>query len=186
MIKVDKELEDCFEQAMQILEDNKADLLKYNDTTSIKKAMYPIKEVVVNRRAQCRRGCMKHLPGGEVKIEISSYILTFEEKEALTTMVHELLHCFRDSRGHKGEWLYRARLLSKKTGLRIQRTRQIEEEYNLKQINEAPANFKFRCSKCHYIIMRKKQSKFTRNPQRYIHTGCGGHFERMSDIAWPI
>ena len=62
MVIIDPELESVYEEAMQILESNKDDLLKYCDTTSIKKAMYQLNKVKVNRRLNMsRRGCCKKI-----------------------------------------------------------------------------------------------------------------------------
>lgn len=179
MVVIDKELQNIYNEAMGIIETHKETLLKYNDTTSIKKAMYNIERVVVNRRVTSRRGCMKYVGPDTVSIEISGYMLKYPDKEVVTTMVHELLHCFRDSRGHKGNWKWRANILKESTGLNIVRCRSIEAEEPV--IKTAKPVIKCRCKNCGYIIERTSNCKFTRHPERYTHRHCGGSFERISD-----
>lgn len=177
---VDKELQHIYDEAWSILQENKDVLLKYNDTTSLKKAMYDIKYVKVNNKVHSRRGCMKHIYTDTVEIEISGYMLNYPDKEIITTMVHELLHCFRDSRGHKGNWKWRANTLKEITGLNICRCRTIENE-NLNDLKHIKPVIQCRCKRCGYIIERTSNCKFTRHPDLYTHRHCGGHFERISD-----
>lgn len=186
MTKIDKELYKIYDEAWRILDDYKEELLKYNDTSSLKKAMYNIDSVVVNRRSNTRRGCCKHLDSNTVKVELSEYMLSLPEKEAITTMVHELLHCFRDSHGHKDNWLWRANLLKSKTGLNITRVRTIENEYELrkdfyeqKAKNQRSYNIVCRCKNCGYEIRRSRETQFTKHPEFYKHPHCGGTFERV-------
>ena len=176
---VDKELQHIYNEAWSILQENKDVLLKYNDTTSLKKAMYDIKYVKVNNKVHSRRGCMKHIYADTVEIEISGYMMNYPEKEILTTMVHELLHCFRDSRGHKGNWKWRANILKENTGLNIVRCRSIETEEPI--IKTTKPVIKCRCKNCGYIIERTSNCKFTRHPENFTHRNCGGSFERIND-----
>lgn len=180
MVVIDKELQHIYDEAMGIIEAHKEALLKYNDTTSIRKAMYHIERVFVNNRVNSRHGCMRHIKSDTVEVEISGYMLGFPEVEILTTMVHELLHCFRDSRGHKGNWKWRANIIKESTGLNITRCRDIEAENELTQTNIRPVT-KCRCKRCGYIIERTSNCKFTRHPERFTHRGCGGSFEKVGD-----
>lgn len=176
MVVIDKELQNIYSEAMGIIETHKETLLKYNDTTSIKKAMYEIESVVVNYRSTNRRGCMKHVGAGKVKIEISGYMLNYPEKEIVTTMVHELLHCFRDSRGHKGQWKWRATILRDSTGLNIVRCRSLEMDHEKESYKKAMV---CKCVRCGIEIRRTSNCQFTRHPETFTHRGCGGHFERV-------
>lgn len=197
-VKIDLKLEKIYNSAMQILKDNQKELLKYSDIKCLSKAMRKVIEVKINSKATSRRGCMKRRGSNEAIIEISEYMLALPENEILTTMVHELLHCFKDSKGHTGEWLWRANKLKQITGLNITRTRAIENEWELrKQYNEQKQHDKTiahkkttrrrasnkqiicRCQKCGVEITRTKETRFTQNPQRYFHRNCGGHFERV-------
>lgn len=202
MIKVDQELKLIYVQAMEILEKNKGELLKYCDTTSLKKMMRPIIEVKVNRRLNLdRRGCCKYRASGCI-IEISEYMLRLPEKEVLTTMVHELLHTFTDARGHKGNWLWRANILKDKTGLDISRTRSIEGDWEARretnlanmgrrvQVNDsAPVQLQmnkttqvFRCMNCGQTVKRTSNCKFTRNYKDYRCGACHGEFEKVEEL----
>lgn len=179
MPNVDNKLKHIYDEAMNILNENKIELLKYNDTTSLKKSMYNIINVKINNRTQHRRGCMKFISNEAVEIEISGYMMNYPEKEILTTMVHELLHCFRDSRGHKGNWKWRANILKENTGLNIVRCRSIETEEPI--IKTTKPVIKCRCKNCGYIIERTSNCKFTRHPENFTHRNCGGSFERIND-----
>ena len=186
MTKIDARLNKIYDEAWRVLDSYSEDLLKYNDTSSLKKAMYKIDSVVVNKRSTSRRGCCKHIGSDSVKVELSEYMLSLPEKEAVTTMIHELLHCFKDSKGHTGNWLWRANLLKNKTGLNVTRVRTIENEYEIRkdfykareEKREARKISCF-CDKCGYEISRFRECSFTKRPNRYIHTGCGGHFKRI-------
>lgn len=132
-MKIDPRLRGIAKEANDILRQHKKILLKYNDSNDFKKEMYTIREIRVNNRSTSRRGCMKHVTSNIVDIEISDYMFVFPDKEILTTMLHEMLHCFRDSKGHEGNWKWRANVLSNLTGLNIRRTRSIEDEYTLRK-----------------------------------------------------
>lgn len=181
MVVIDKELQNIYSEAMGIIEAHKETLLKYNDTTSIKKAMYQIERVFVNKRVTSRRGCMRHIKSDTVEIEISGYMLKYPDKEIITTMVHELLHCFRDSIGHKGNWKWRANILKESTGLNITRCRTIEAELNEPITKSSKPVIRCRCKRCGYIIERTSNCKFIRHPELYTHRQCGGSFERVGD-----
>lgn len=193
-IDVDERLRSIFDQAWSILAENADELLRFNDTNDLQEEMYTISSVVVNSRSKRKRGCCKHITSDCVKVELSEYMLALPEKEAVTTMIHELLHCFRDSRGHTGQWLWRANYLKKVTGLNIQRVRTIDNEWELRQeydkehgTNLGKTSSRIvvyhitcECEKCGYSISRSRETNFTRHPERYFHPGCGGHFKRVS------
>lgn len=188
---VNKDLQPIYDKAVEILEQYKDELLKYNDSNSIAKEMYKVVSVDWSPRANSRRGVMKYVGGDAVKVEISKYMQAFDEKEILTTMVHELLHCFKDSNGHKGNWLWRANYLSKMTGLKVQRTRPIENEFKLRAEYDKTHKIaqrvykskciKCQCERCGYTVTRERESKFTKFPYEYFHRGCGGKFMRVGD-----
>lgn len=200
MVKVDSRLQHVYDEAMQIIKDNQKELLKYSDIKCLSKAMRKVIEVRVNSKATSRRGCMKPNGRDSAIVELSEYMLTLPEKEMLTTMVHELLHCFKDSHGHEGEWKWRANRLKEITGLNITRVRSIENEYEYRKEYEeqklaerrerarksyykpkAKSNKQVvcRCQKCGIEITRTRETRFTLHPQRYTHRNCGGHFERI-------
>lgn len=198
-VKVDPRLQHIYDEAIKIVKDNQKELLKYSDIKCLSKAMRDIAEVRLNNKATSRRGCMKPQGRDQAIIEISGYMLAFPEKEVITTMVHEILHCFKDSKGHTGEWSWRAKKISELTGLNVVRTRSIENEWQLRKefdekqranrvkkaniisTNRRKSNKQIvcRCCKCGIEIVRSKETRFTQNPQRYRHRNCGGHFERV-------
>lgn len=197
-VNVDPRLQPIYDEAMGILKENEKELLKYSEKKTLGGAMRCITEVKVNDKATRRRGCMKPNGAGKAIVEISGYMLSFPEREILTTMVHELLHCFKDSSGHTGEWLHRANMLKRKTGLNITRTRHIDNEWTLrKEYDEErkaaraarrsyykprPKSNKriiCKCDQCGLELVRTKETRFTKHPERYSHRGCKGHFKRV-------
>ena len=190
--KVDPKLKHVFDQAFEIIHANEKLLLQYSEYKNLTQAMYNIKEVTISKRAVRRRGCVKRLNSRDVLISISEYMLILPQQELLTTIVHEILHCFKDSKGHEGQWKWRAAKLKETTGLNITRVRTIENEYQYrKQYDQNRASksgsrqrcinkrIVCRCDKCGLELVRTKETNFTKNPQRYSHSGCNGHFERI-------
>lgn len=179
MTKVDKELQKIYNDALDILYRN-IEELDYEEA-SLEDAMYDINTITVNHRCKSRRGCCKNMHSiWGCDIEISGYMLDYPEKEILTTMVHELLHAFKDSRGHKGMWKIRAMRLSRVTGLQIQRTRHIEADDHREPSRIETKLINCKCEKCGYITHNYRECRFTRRPNLYTHRKCGGHFIRIN------
>lgn len=183
---VDEELKDIYKKAISIIKEHQKGLLKYNDETCLSKAMTPISNVLVNKRSNMsRRGCCKfNRRCNNCIIEISKYMLSLPEDEILTTMIHEILHTFKDSEGHGSQWTWRARYLSEKTGLNIQRVRHIdgsdEAIQSLKEENASkPWMYKYRCTGCGKEVVKSKNSKFGKFYQHYKCGSCGGLFEKL-------
>lgn len=179
---VDERLKLIYKEAMEILREHQKYLLKYNDESCLSKAMYPINEVIVNSRSKSRRGCCKYNGYSYIScsIEISEYMLKLPEVEILTTMIHELLHTFKDSKGHGGSWAWRASYLKEQTGLNIQRCRSIEGSSEaIKETNKVkPWMLIFKCERCDHEVVRSKNSRFGKHPE-YYRCSCGGSFKKV-------
>jgi len=123
-----------------------------------------VESVNVNTRAKRRWGCSKY-KNGNFTIEISDRLLADEVpyNSALTTMVHELLHCDVDKRSHTGEWKRCAEIVNQRYPyLNIKRTTSPEE----KGIDEEPTrvrheDFKYfiKCCDCGRVHKYKRASK---------------------------
>jgi len=178
---VDPRLQEVYEEAWKIINKHKHEpALQIKD---IENEMVEIWSVSVHTRSKRRRGQSNKK---EHRLEISSYMLDYPKKEIVTTMVHEILHMFKDSRDHGGMWKRRAFIMKRLTGLDIQRTRSIDCEaerahqraYEVKVANKP--KHQIRCTRCGYIIERQVRSKAIQNPSRYTHTTCGGKFEAVA------
>ena len=82
-----------------------------------------VKRVVVNYRAKARWGQCKGLKGGGYEINISSQLMSDDvDIVALkTTVIHELLHTVKGTRGHTGLWKEYAELMNDTYGYNIKR-----------------------------------------------------------------
>lgn len=122
--------------------------------------------VVINRRAKSRWGLSKlERIGGKdyYTIEIAARLLekdvTYEA--AMNTMVHELLHCDRNHRGHTGEWKRCAMLVNAKyPQFNIKRCSSSEE----KGITESPSvrrtyKYAIKCERCGLTCYYTKRSR---------------------------
>lgn len=186
MTKVDSRLDSIYNEAMSILKDYEKDLLRYSEYSSLTSAMRNIDSVSINRRSKSRRGCCKFKGTCGASVEISEYMLDLPEKEVLTTMIHELLHTFKDSRGHTGNWLRRANFIKNVTGYNVTRVRTIEGEYEIRKNYYEELDKKreahtiiHKCNNCGCEIVRHRETNFTKHPERYRCSQCGGKFQRV-------
>ena len=99
-----------------------------------------------------------------------------DEKELLHTMIHELLHTYKDSHNHGPNWKKRAAIIKEKTGIEIERI-----HHDIPGLEEVDKKNKagFRCQKCGHEVYRGYSSKFTKNYSFYRCGMCGGEFEKI-------
>lgn len=172
--RVDDQVKDIYLEAMNIIKENE-DYLYCDGCLEV--SMWPINSVTVNGRCSNRCGMCRYR-GRSVDIEISKFMLSLPREEALSTMIHELLHAFRDSKGHTGKWARRASVLSRNTGLDITRLHDLTG-FNLPEKKHVyKKTIILKCDSCDYTIIKHKESRITRYPDHFRHTGCGGHFVR--------
>ena len=101
----------------------------------------------INYRAKKRFGqCC-----GKKDINISSWLLEIgTDKDIKNTIIHEILHTFEDTVGHKEKWKYYANYVNDRTDYNIERTGSIYETYyNAKIIfrEKEVYNYKITCKK---------------------------------------
>lgn len=136
----------------------------------------------VNTRAKKRWGECRALGGGEFEIGISDRLLAdaADEQALRNTIAHELLHTVEGCSGHRGLWRSLADKINRELpGYSVTRVTSAEE----KGITEIPPAPRYRyalvCEGCGQTILRQKESKLIRSPNRYRCAKCGGKFRRI-------
>lgn len=107
-------------------------------------------------------------------IEIATRLYKLNDhKELLHTMIHELLHTYKDSHNHGPNWKKKADIIAKKTGIKIERIH--SDIPGLKEV-ENEGKVKFCCNGCGQEIFKGPYSRFAKNYKWYSCGICGGKF----------
>lgn len=123
-------------------------------------------------------------------IDISSWLLEIGlDHDIKNTIIHEILHTFKDTIGHKARWQYYAGYVNNRTDYHITRTTNIDNIYaranKVRPQREMSYKYEITCKKCGRVFYRKKMTKrifnnFTQGTM--IHKCCGGHDFKIVDI----
>jgi len=137
-----------------------------------------IVEWKINTRAKTRWGkCTKERATGNCIIEISNRLLEddrISEKDCKTTMIHEILHSCKDCMAHTGKWKEYATIMNLKYGYNIKRVTKGEEKGVENHTSKSmPYKYRYRCSRCGQLVMKKKACKFTKYYRNYTCGICG-------------
>lgn len=131
----------------------------------------------INYRAKCRLGqcCSKK------DINISSWLLEVgSDKDIKNTIIHELLHTFDDTIGHKAKWQYYARYVNNRTDYHITRTTSIDNIYARANVEREHRDivykWEIKCRQCGEVwkktrITNRVLASYKRNGR--IHRQCG-------------
>ena len=140
----------------------------------------------INYRAKQRLGqcCEKR------NINISSWLLEIGlDHDIKNTIIHEILHTFKDTIGHKAKWQYYASYVNNRTNYHITRTTSINKIYARanKTIPRREVSYKYEitCEKCGRVFYRQKMTTRTFNSftqGTMVHKSCGGHDFKIVDI----
>ena len=137
-------------------------------------------EFKVNSRAKKRWGqCSYSKITDTYTIEISNRLLEdyVPEKSLMQVIIHELLHTCEGCMNHGKTWKRYAELVNETYGYDVSRTDSASGlGVNTEQIG---VKHQFKCKCCGQVINRMRESKFTRNYQRYVCGKCGGDFEKI-------
>ena len=141
-----------------------------------------ITEFVVNTRAKKRWGQCRRVPGG-FSINISIRLL--DESVPIdglkNTIIHELLHSCKNCQNHGEMWKRQAAKVNKYYGYGIKRCSSSEEKGVPEEIREQKdIKHKFVCKDCGQVILRTRESRFTKNYESYACGRCGGTFSKVS------
>ena len=88
----------------------------------VKEKIRNIEKVGISPNAKRRHGVCK-IRGNSCIIEVSKHLFNFEDKEMITTLIHEILHTFKDTKGHGEMWQWYANQITNNTEYKITRTR---------------------------------------------------------------
>ena len=140
----------------------------------------------INYRAKKRLGqcCEKQ------DINISSWLLEIgDDHDIKNTIIHEILHTFEDTIGHKEKWQYYARYVNNRTDYHITRTTSINKIYEkankVRPTKEIHYRWKITCTKCGKVFYRQRintkvLNDFARGNR--VHKYCGGNDFKIVDI----
>ena len=135
----------------------------------------------INYRAKKRLGqCHR-----KTDIDISSWLLEIgSNNDIKNTIIHEILHTFDDTIGHKEKWQYYARYVGNRTNYSITRTANIKEIYKKAHI-EMPHRYEITCKRCGDAFHQQKMT--TRVIDSYIegrriHRKCNGTDFKIVDL----
>lgn len=140
----------------------------------------------VNYRAKKRFGecCNKK------DINISSWLLEVgTDKDIKNTIIHEILHTFDDTIGHKAKWQYYARYVNNRTDYDIDRCGNKYQVYG--NANKIPPKehesykWEITCDKCGKVwywhrLTQKGLNAFIEGKR--IHKSCGGKDFKIVDL----
>ena len=142
---------------------------------------YTINYKAKERLGQC---CNKN------SINISSWLLEIGlDHDIKNTIIHEILHTFKDTIGHKAKWQYYARYVSNRTDYYITRTTSIDGIYaranKTRPRREVSYKYEITCTKCGKVFYRQKMTTRTLDKfieGKMIHKHCGGNDFRIVDL----
>lgn len=110
-----KRLKDNYKVAMQVIKDVFGE-------EKVGELMCGAISLQVNMRAVGRAGICKRYRGkGYCTIEVSESLFQLDDDAVINTLIHEILHTFKDTNGHKGKWKVYADEISKNTKYKITR-----------------------------------------------------------------
>ena len=142
---------------------------------------YTINYKAKERLGQC---CNKN------SINISSWLLEIGgDHDIKNTIIHEILHTFKDTIGHKAKWQYYANYVNNRTDYHITRTTSINKIYEkankVRPTKEIHYKWEITCTKCGKVFYRQRMTTrvlndFTRGNR--VHKYCGGNDFRIVDL----
>lgn len=90
----------------------------------VKEKAKKIIRVEIDKKAKTRNGRCSYRNGSCI-IGISDYMFETNDFEIMTTLIHEILHTFKDTKGHDYMWKWYAKQISDNTEYQITRCRTI-------------------------------------------------------------
>lgn len=80
--------------------------------------------VEIDKKAKTRNGQCRYKNGNCI-IGISDYMFECSDVEIMTTLIHEILHTFKDTKGHDYKWKWYAKKITDNTEYTITRCRYV-------------------------------------------------------------
>ncbi len=147
-----------------------------------------IYQVTVNSRATGRWGrCTRHPRYNNYTIEISSRLLKDDVsyEAAMDTMIHELLHAYKNRMCHTGDWKKCANIVNTNyPQYNIKRCTSAEEKGIT--LNVSAYKFKITCKTCGVVSYTKRETKVVKLLKRGSTActcrKCNGHTFKVEEI----
>jgi len=122
--------------------------------------------------------CHRVAPG-LYDIQINELLLVKDKgHEAMTTVLHEMLHTVKGCFNHGPKWKELADLVNKNYHYNIKRTTSCDEK-GIKEDDFRKVRYILECQGCGYKIKRTKKSKIIKNPEHYLCGKCRGKLKRI-------
>lgn len=123
-------------------------------------------------------------------INISSWLLEIAtEHDIKNTIIHEILHTFEDTIGHKEKWQYYANYVNTRTNYHIKRLANIGAIYEnakvVPPLRQKQYKWEITCEKCGKVFYRQRMTTRTLNnftSGNMVHKSCGGNEFRIVDL----
>ena len=140
----------------------------------------------INYKAKSRLGqCV-----GKRDIDISSWLLEIgSDHDIKNTIIHEILHTFKDTIGHKAKWQYYAGYVNSRTDYHITRTTSIDNIYaranEIRPTKEIHYKWEITCMKCGKVFRRQRIDTRVLNDFKRgnrVHKYCGGNDFKIVDL----
>lgn len=128
-------------------------------------------QVIINTRAKNRFGVCRKTPGKyDYQIELNAQLLETDEKKAMNTMVHEILHSAKGCMNHGPTWTRYANIMNRKFGYDISRC----SSYEKLGLERPKPKYVVRCTGCNAEIHRHRKSKLITHTHQYRCGKCQG------------
>lgn len=146
--------------------------------TEVEKLMRKVVEVRVSPRAIRRHGLCRYVNDNCI-IEVSKHLFRVDDKKMINTLIHEILHTFKDTKGHNYKWKWYAKRISDNTEYKIERTGTSEA------LTVDDYNYLITCVKCGNKNKRLRLSQRSINSflnNRCYCTLCHGRDFKILDL----
>ena len=131
---------------------------------------------VINSRAKSRFGRCTKVRGG-YEIEISSRLLSCNDKIIETVILHELLHTCPKCMNHGSLWKLYAAIINEKYGYQITCRTNYETLGLQAPGSRETIKYMIVCTECGQKYPRKRKCRLVENVDRYRCGKCGGKLE---------
>lgn len=130
-------------------------------------------EITINTRAARRFGlCSQKRNGSQMQydfvIELNHMLLTVDEKYAMETVVHEILHTVEGCMNHGPKWKKAAAIMNEKYGYNVKTS----SSYSERGLEAPKGKYEVRCASCKNSYYKNRMCNLIKYPKRFI-CSCG-------------
>ena len=123
-------------------------------------------------------------------INISSWLLEVAtDHDIKNTIIHEIIHTFKDTKGHKAKWQYYANYVNNRTDYNITRLANVDAIYEnakvVRPLRQKQYKYEITCEKCGKVFYKQRMTTKTLNnfaSGKMVHKSCGGNEFRIVDL----